>query len=130
VAPWSAQAASSGAHPAILAVALSAQEVEELPRHVRAPGAIVLCCPLSHLDRCDLRGPSAPALILSPLVARGFDCMDLLLALRDAGFAGRYLVLSSPLPHIPLIRNEIRAVAGTLDIDIIALGRGSVLHLA
>jgi len=113
----------------ILTVALSRNEVNALPRHVRAPGASLRSTRFSQLRRADLRGAQAPPLVLSPLVRPGFDSMDLLTTLREAGYAGRYLVLAVPVPHLALIRAEMQAVAGALNVDVIALGAGSVLHL-
>lgn len=113
----------------ILAVALSPDELTRLPRHILAPDASLRRARLADLTARELRSTDAPTLVLSPLVARGFDAMDLLTTLREVGFAGRYLVLASGVPHIALIRAEMRALAGRLNVDIIAPGAGPVLHL-
>ncbi len=113
----------------ILTVNLTRAEVSALPRHVREPGATLRSTVLARLRPGDLRGRHAPSLVLSPLVCQGFDCMDLLTTLREEGFAGRYLVLAPTMPNIARVRAEMRAVAGALNIDIMALGARSVLHL-
>lgn len=115
--------------PIVLAVALSGAALMQMPRHVLAPGSAVGQTSLADLEAMDVVGDHAPDLILCPLVARGFDAMDLLTLLREARFAGRFLVLAPHMPDIPLIRAEMLANAPGLNVDIIALDGSSALHL-
>lgn len=129
---WSdGEAASASAlpHPVVTAVAMTAHAVAMLPRHVMAPDASVRLQTLADISADDVFGASAPDLILSPLVARGFDATDLLDILRDAKFQGRYLVLAPRMPDIPLIRAEMLMQAPDVNVDIIALDGSSALHL-
>lgn len=113
----------------ILAVALSLRALDGMPRHVRAPDAHVSQTTLADLPFDAMTGPDAPDLIICPLTATGFDAMDLLARLRDAGFRGRFLVLAPHMPDIALIRAEMLSSAGDVNVDIIALDGESVLHL-
>lgn len=62
-----------------------------------------------------------PALVLSPLVADGFDAFDVAEKLQAADFTGRYRVVANALPDADLIRREIRSVAPALDFDLLVL---------
>lgn len=63
----------------------------------------------------------APDVVLSPLVADGFDCFDLAHALAEAGFRGRYRAAAVYIPDPGLVRREIRASFPDLDFDIIVI---------
>ncbi len=114
--------------PTVLTVALSEDVLAHLPRHVLDPQAVVARATFDKLTRSQIVGPNAPDLILSPLVQRGFDAMDLLTMLSVAGFRGRYLVLAPAAPHVTLIRSEMQNQAPELNVDIIVLDGTSVLH--
>ncbi|MFN3662436.1 MAG: hypothetical protein ACK4TM_06775 [Yoonia sp.] len=75
---------------------------------------------LPELDACTIRRCN-PGLVLSPLMADGFDAIDVAERLQAAGFAGRYRVLADALPDPDLIRREIRALAPALDFDLLVL---------
>lgn len=62
----------------------------------------------------------APDVVLSPLVATGFDAIDVAERLQSTRFTGRYCVMASvAIPDIDLIRREINAVAPQLDVDLL-----------
>jgi hypothetical protein len=61
----------------------------------------------------------APEIVLSPLLARGFDCIDLAQVLSLIGFQGRYYAVCDALPDPGIIRREIRALCPELDFDVI-----------
>ena len=61
----------------------------------------------------------APGVILSPLVAGTFDCLDLAQILRDAGYRGAYRAIAPALPAPQLIRHEVGALCPGLDFDLI-----------
>ena len=63
----------------------------------------------------------APDVVLSPLVAPGFDCFDLAAVLVGAGFRGRYRAAAVQIPDPGLVRREIAAAFPGLDFDILLL---------
>ncbi len=124
-------AAVSGwaSEPSVLTVALPMGVRDTLPRHVLAPTAKVRHIAMGEVALAALTGKCSPALVLSPLFAPGFDAVDLLMHLKDAAFRGRYLILAPSMPDIPLIRAEMLAQAGDVEVDIICLSDASALHL-
>ena len=56
-----------------------------------------------------------PALVVSPLLSRRFDCLDLAQLLAGLGFRGKYRVIDSELPDPSLIVREVRALVPGLD---------------
>lgn len=116
-------------HPVVTAVAMSADAVAMLPAHVMAPDASVRLQSFTELSVEDVTGQAAPDLIVSPLLARGFDATDLLTMLREARYLGRFLVLAPQMPDIALIRSEMMVQAPDINVDIIALDGSSALHL-
>ncbi|MBY4892166.1 hypothetical protein KUL25_05250 [Rhodobacteraceae bacterium N5(2021)] len=113
----------------VLAVALSRDALAQTPRHVLAPDAEMVLSALAQVGARDVTGPDAPGLILAPLTAKGFDAMDLLATLTQAGFGDRVLVLAPHVPDVPLVRADVLAQAPTLNVDVIALDGSSALHL-
>ncbi len=68
--------------------------------------------------------------ILSCLVTRAFDAIDLAAMLNATGFDGRYLAVTREAPDRALIRREVRSRAPSVDFDVFAvrytpLGDGS-----
>ncbi|MGI1661871.1 hypothetical protein ACRDNQ_06500 [Palleronia sp. KMU-117] len=71
----------------------------------------------------------APTLVLSPLLARGFDCIDLSQVLHALGFKGRYRAIAEHLPDPEMIRREIAGLCPGLDFDVIVMPpRSSLTH--
>ena len=60
-----------------------------------------------------------PEIILSPLVADGFDAVDVAAKLIDLQFTGKYRAISDAMPDADLIRKEIRSFAPRLDFDLL-----------
>ena len=60
-----------------------------------------------------------PGLVLSPVVAPTFDCIDVALLLKGLGYRGSYRALSVPLPNPDIVRREIRALCPDLDFDVV-----------
>lgn len=75
----------------------------------------------------DLFQVIAPTLVLSPLLARGFDCIDLAQVLHVIGFKGRYRAIAEVLPDPDIIRREIEVLCPGLDFDIIVMPVRSTL---
>jgi len=63
----------------------------------------------------------APEIVLSPLLARGFDCIDLAQILMSMGFRGQYRAIADGLPDPEIIRGEIRFLCPTLHFDIVSI---------
>lgn len=63
---------------------------------------------------------AAPAMILSPVLARGFDCIDLAARLAQLGYEGAYRAVSKALPSPGMIEREIRQLYPKLDFGVLA----------
>lgn len=57
----------------------------------------------------------SPSLILSPLLSRRFDCVDLAQLLYNLGYKGRYRALDDRLPNPEIIDSEVRSLVPGLD---------------
>lgn len=60
-----------------------------------------------------------PALVVSPLLTREFDCVDLARRLNDLGYSGAYRALATGLPMPGIVKAEVRQACPALDFDII-----------
>lgn len=69
----------------------------------------------------ELIGALGPDIVLSPLVTRSFDCIDLAQILSATGFRGSYRVVTPDLPSPDLVRREIRALCPGLSFDLMIL---------
>jgi hypothetical protein len=63
-----------------------------------------------------------PRLVLSPLLARTFDCVDLAQRLGSLGYRGPYRAIDSGLPDPALIVREVRSLVPGLDFGVVPLG--------
>lgn len=61
-----------------------------------------------------------PETVISPLLARSFDCADLAERLHMFGFRGRYRAIADDIPNPGLIRKEVREAFPGLDFEIIS----------
>ena len=64
-----------------------------------------------------------PDLILSPVVAARFDCLDVAHALVTLGYKGSYRAIARNLPDPYLIRREVAADCPGLDFDIMNMSQ-------
>lgn len=62
-----------------------------------------------------------PVMVVSPLVANGFDCLDLALRLQMIGYRGKFRVLAPDVTRPAMIRSEITAQAPDLDVEILTV---------
>ena len=62
-----------------------------------------------------------PSVVLSPLLSERFDCIDLANVLCEAGFTGRYRVITQPVPNPQMIRGEIRSHCPNLDFELVVV---------
>ena len=56
-----------------------------------------------------------PTLVLSPVLARRFDCIDLATRLHELGFREKYRAIASNMPNPEIIEREIRSLCPKLD---------------
>lgn len=62
----------------------------------------------------------SPRLVLSPLLARTFDCVDLAQRLGGFGYRGPYRVIDIGLPDPGLIVREVRMLVPGLDFAVMS----------
>ena len=104
---------------AILAVG-SAEEWRQGGNRLQADGRVAFA---SFEDVDDtLLARTCPTVILSPVLARNFDCIDLAQKLFNLGFTGRYRAVSDELPNPEMVEREIHNVCPGLDFGIL-IGR-------
>ena len=61
----------------------------------------------------------SPSLILSPVLARRFDCIDLATRLYQLSFKEKYRAIASNMPNPDIIEREIRSLCPTLNFAVI-----------
>lgn len=71
-------------------------------------------------DRIDARTLEDinPDVIISPLFARSFDCIELAMTLEKLNYRGAYRAVATALPSPDLIRREIRELCPRLHFDV------------
>ncbi len=69
----------------------------------------------------DLVARHDPQMVLSPLVGRGFDIMDVGALLLRCGYLGPLRALTAPLPNLGAVRSEVRSHCVGLDFDLLVL---------
>lgn len=112
----------------VLAIALSADVLDLLPRHVLEPHSYIARADFDELASMTFTGEDAPVLVLSPLLTPVFDAIDLARYLSQQGYRGRYLALVDKLPSANLIRREVEAQSPDLNFDVVVLDGSSPLH--
>lgn len=60
-----------------------------------------------------------PAAVVSPVLAKGFDCIDLAQVLHSLDFKGPYRAAAPDLPKPKLIESEIAQLCPRLDFQIV-----------
>lgn len=60
-----------------------------------------------------------PGAIVSPLLAKGFDCIDLSQLLHNLNFGGAYRAIAHDLPNPKLVESEIAQLCPRLDFEIV-----------
>lgn len=60
-----------------------------------------------------------PSVIVSPVLSRSFDCIDLAVHLHWLAFKGSYRAISRDFPNPSVIESEVRACCPRLDFKII-----------
>ncbi len=62
-----------------------------------------------------------PDVVLSALIAQGFDAVDLARVLVDAGFDGRYRAVTEKIPNRRFVVAEVRATVPGVDFDLFVM---------
>ena len=61
----------------------------------------------------------APRVVLSPLLCRNFDALEIARRLNDMGYTGQYTVVVKDIPNPSVIEHDVRQVAPSLDFSIL-----------
>ena len=113
-APWGDL---RGVRVSILAVGDTTEWLRQ--RQPLPPGGRIILASFSDLSQ-DLVSRIRPKLVLSPLLARDFDCIDLAQMLHVLGFAGQYRVISENVPDPAIVKTEIKSMCPGLDFGILS----------
>ena len=68
-----------------------------------------------------LLAETTPQLVLSPLLTRRFDCVDLAQRLAQLNYRGAYRAIDTGLPDPRMIVREIRMLVPMLDFEVLRL---------
>lgn len=119
--PVSAESPDMGLEETILAVG----DVQrwKLAGHTGRPSAVLAFVAFHEVD-AELLQTIRPSIVLSPLLSRQFDCIDLAQTLDTLGYRGKYRVIDENLPDPGVIAREVRALVPGLDFAIIRLDFG------
>lgn len=82
------------------------------------PGGRIILASFNDLSQ-ELLARMRPKLVLSPLLARDFDCIDLAQMLFALGFGGQYRVITGDIPNPMIVTAEIRSQCPGLDFDVL-----------
>ncbi len=113
VAPF--QKEERTASPVMLAVGT---RLAELSRNERPPvsGSVV------HVEFSDISSTLIeslrPSLVLTPLLSRWFDCIELAQRLSECGYSGSLHILADGIPRPQIVLNEVREVCPDLAVQI------------
>ncbi len=69
-----------------------------------------------------------PEVVLSPLVGKGFDAIDVAVRLTSCGYVGRLRATSPDLPNPKLVTKEIRSICPKIDFDLLILSELSKIE--
>lgn len=62
-----------------------------------------------------------PDIVVAALMSPVIDALDLAERLEGLGYRGRFWALASALPKVPMVRQEVGAIAPGIDFDIVTL---------
>lgn len=79
---------------------------------------VIAFCQFSEVNDELLRRLS-PTLILSPVLARRFDCIDLATRLYQLSYPEKYRAIASNMPNPHIIEREIKSLCPTLNFAVI-----------
>jgi hypothetical protein len=70
-----------------------------------------------------------PDIVVSPVMTRGFDCIDVAKLLTDLGYRGAYRSVTPGLPNPEIVRREVRALCPGIDFRIVTVGADGLTKL-
>ena len=106
--------------PVILVLGLNHVDLIRLPSGTIPPNALVHFAPVSALDG-EVLAELKPSAIISGLVSRGSDAVELAGQLADLKYEGQYQVLTTALPRPAMVRAEISSVAPDIDVQLLEI---------
>ena len=86
-----------------------------------ATGAQVVVATFDDLDAALLER-HRPSVVISHVMARGFDALDLARRLVALGFRGRFVALAEALPCPALVRAEVACACPSLEVGVVVVG--------
>ncbi len=60
-----------------------------------------------------------PSMIISPVLARHFDCIELAVLLHNLGYSGAYRAMAKDMPKPELIEREVRQICPRLNFKLL-----------
>ena len=114
--------------PTVMCIGLSEEDFSALPAHVIEPGAPLAMAAIAGLDSVDFSRPDAPRSIITPLVGRGFDAVEIAQRLQSKGFRGRYIAITRARPDFALIRDDVARAAPGVSFSVVSLSGGPEFH--
>ncbi|RLJ36134.1 hypothetical protein BCF46_3976 [Litoreibacter meonggei] len=104
--------------PVILVLGLTHVDLIRLPSGTMPPNALVHFAPVGALDG-EVLAELKPSTIISGLVSRGSDAVELAERLADLKYEGQYQVLATALPRSDIVKSEISSVAPDIDVQLL-----------
>ena len=86
-----------------------------------ATGSQVVVAAFDQLDEA-LLARHRPSVVISHVLARRFDALDLARRLAALGFRGRYVALAEALACPTLVRAEVAGACPSLDVLVVVVG--------
>ena len=86
-----------------------------------ATGGQVVVATFDQLDEALLER-HRPSVVISHVLAQGFDALDLARRLAALGFGGRYVAMADVLPSPALVRAEMACACPSLDVAVVVVG--------
>jgi hypothetical protein len=108
-------------HPAGITTILAVGDVEAWSRRGRRVPAGEVHFAAFYEVTGELLAELSPRLVLSPLLTRHFDCVDLAQRLVQLGYRGPYRAIDIGLPNPAMIVREIRSLLPSLDFEVMRL---------
>jgi hypothetical protein len=107
-------------HEKILAIGLTGRQLARMPaRLFGALGKAAVHSDLSGLTGEDLGSAIA---VLSPLIGRDFDAVDVAIVLHRANYGGHYFAFAENIPDPEIAVREVAVVAPDLSFELLDVG--------
>lgn len=83
---------------------------------------VMRCADPAQLTGAFQHRAAAPRIVVAPLLAPGFDILDVISALVRLRFQGQLLAVSATLPDVGAVLRELRVACGDFRLDILQVG--------